>query len=162
MMGMVETPLNPTPRAARVAHRAEGACIGPGMLQWNRGGWIGAQLGSTLWLGLWGAATAVSHLWAGLGILACCLGANLVGIYLWHSRARMAPHRGVQLLTLGSLCAASLSIALLYQIGMADELAKQQGGTLPMPLWAYLLVYPALMGILAVVDRGGKGGRFNG
>ncbi len=147
---------NLTPRERRLAMVPLGARPGEGVLQWNLGGWIGAQLGSTVWLAICGCVTMTYNLGVGLGIVGCFLAANAIGFLLWRSRARLAPHLGVQLLCLAGLCAAGVTFALLYRIGLAQEIMDIAGGTGSLPLWAYLAPYPGMMLILAVVDRRGR------
>lgn len=146
-------------RERRVARLPPGVCVGEGTLQWNRGGWLGAQFGSSLWLALCGAAVLTFDLGAGLLILGCCLGANVVGVILWRRRSSLAPHLATQLLVLACFVAAAITFGVLYRIGVADEFAKGSMGTTgstPLPLWTYLLVFPLLMILLSFIDRAGR------
>jgi hypothetical protein len=145
------------PRDQRIEHAGPNSRIGAGLMQWNRGGWFGSQFGCTLWLGLCGGAVVGHDLGAGLMILGCFLAANAIGCLLWSQRAKIPPHLAIQLLCFTSFCAAAVSFALLYEIGIAQEIADSSASGLPLPLWSYLAIYPALMAFLAFMDRSARG-----
>ncbi len=136
----------PTPKAA------PGACIGGGRLQWNGGAWFGAQLGSTLWLGLVGAVFIAHDLTLGLRLIGLCLAANIVGLLLWRSRRTLAPHPAIQLLCLAALIAAAAVTALIEQAGLTQTTLDCHSGGLTLPIWAYLAIYPILMAQLAFLN----------
>ena len=152
----VMTNASSTSREKRTAAVPPGARIGDGLLQWNRTGWFGAQLGGTLWLGLCGALLATYAPVAGLSTVGLCLAANAIGFGLWKCRAHLAPYLAIQLLCLVSFSAAAISFGIFYRIGLAAAIAEEEGGGLPLPLWVYLGIYPALMILFRYLDRSRK------
>ena len=57
-----------------------------GSFRWNKGGWLGAQLGGTCWLLIMGVLIGVEDPLAGAVILVCFAAANLYGWSLWKRR----------------------------------------------------------------------------
>jgi hypothetical protein len=125
----------------------------PGYFHWNAGGWFGSQLGGTAWL-LVGAAVLAQHapamtvVWIG-----CFAVANAVGFGLWHCRARLRPHTGIQLLLLTCGVAGFLAWWVLdtFRSDVVRELNWPRQGH-----WLLLLV-PAMMGWFAVVEYLARG-----
>lgn len=111
---------------------------GPGLFQWNRGGWFGSQLGMTLWIGLLGVFLVSASPAVGLALIGLTLLANGLGTLLWMRRDRLAPYPAIQaLLVIGGLC------AVLALVVVADAGLPAQETGLPTP-W-FLLMYPGLM-----------------
>ena len=75
-------------------------CKGTGRFQWNKGGWFGAQVGSTLYLICLGCALMFRALLPGIIVLLCGIVPNIVGLLLWWNRDRLAPYRAIQRLLL--------------------------------------------------------------
>jgi hypothetical protein len=65
---------------------------------WRADNWFGAQLGGTAWLFVSAGVLASASPRSSAVVLACGLGANLVGCLLWSLRAQHDPYRAFQLL----------------------------------------------------------------
>lgn len=130
--------------------------IGDGQLQWNTWGWFGGQVGSTLWLLVLGIVAAAQGDTLGLVPIALCLLANLIGTMLWWARDRLAPFAALELL-LGTITVLSAAaVATILEGGLLNS-----SPDLPPGRWVYLylLVFPALMVQLWVIDHAGRGRR---
>jgi uncharacterized membrane protein YfcA len=98
--------------------------IGPGIFQWNGGGWFGAQLGSTVWMLLaagWIAPVAPQA--ATIGVL-CFAAPNALGMWLWQRRDRILPHTAIQVLVL-SICGAGLVTLLTFDWSWPPALPRE-------------------------------------
>ncbi len=112
--------------------------LGSGAFQWNRGGWFGAQIGSTLWLVIPGfvllsQSKPVGGLVVFFGVIA-----NLVGLALWRRRNTVPPYPAVQVLIAACGVAALAAILSL----LAADLSLPDEG---IPSAWLLLIYPGLM-----------------
>ena len=98
----------------------------PRGLRWDRGGWLGSQLGGSCWIGVAALLTLPRDVGVGLLVLALFAAANLVGLSLWRRRERLSPYAGVQLLltVLGLFGAAAIFV--LDSAGLFEEI--QVGG----------------------------------
>jgi hypothetical protein len=84
---------------------------GPGLFQWNTGGWFGAQIGSTVWMLL--VATWMAPLAPEIAVvgLLCFVVPNVLGTWTWCRRDWIAPHLAIQML-MASLTASSLLLLI--------------------------------------------------
>ncbi len=130
---------------------APGARLGPGLVQWSVAGWFGSLTGCTLWIAVLAVVLAAHDVGLALGVFAHFLGAVAVGVQLYRLRGRLAPHMAMQLLCLTSLIAAVGSFLLLHRAGILAQV--QIEAELPLPIWAYLGVFPLVMVVLAVFNR---------
>lgn len=111
-------------------------------MQWNLGAWLGASLGSTLWMALSGGVLLFKGEARGWGGLGCCLVANLVAFALWRRRGRMAPYPALQLLLVAiGVCAVG---AVTFLTAGLDD---------PLRYYRSLLVIPLLMGYMHLLER---------
>ena len=111
---------------------------GPGLFQWNGGGWFGAQLGMSLWIALLGGALLMSSRPVGTWLIVLALVANALGVLLWTRRDRLEPYPALQvLLGIGGVTAVIAFVA----VARAGVPSEESG--LPTP-W-FLLMYPGLM-----------------
>ncbi len=120
------------------------ACEPASAFVWNAGGWFGAQLGSTLWMLILGAAVLRRDATGGLICLGGWAALNAWGAILWSRRGRLAAHAGFQLF----LGAASLVFAAVVLALRARGLSQHPfaGGAVStyLPLWVLGLA-PCLM-----------------
>ena len=120
--------------------------VGPGVHQWNRGGWFGSQLGSTLWLILLGALTVPADLAIGCAVIACGLIPNAIGSWLWWRRDSIAPYPALQgLIGVTALCAL-VAMFLMQISGRAD----------PQLRLSFLLIFPGLMLMFHLRERASR------
>ena len=121
-------------------------------LRWNRGGWLGAQLGSTLWLAILGVALLPRDAVAGAVALACFAIPNVAGWVLWRRRARLDARRALLgLMTIIALCALAGTVAV--DLRGIDRLPGTGNVGVGALYWA-LLVYPLV--VLTLWARGSR------
>jgi hypothetical protein len=124
---------------------------GSGCLRWNAVSWFGLQLGLTFWLlplaiGMWsqgGRGLA-------LAVIACLLVPNVLGTVLWSRRDRVRPYPAMQLLVLFAGISAGVALAL---VTWASTFGIARAAANP---WWLLLLFPALLLVFRMVERGGK------
>ena len=77
---------------------------------WNRSGWLGCQLGGSLWMLIAGLLALPRAALAGSIVLALFAAVNLLATLLWSKRAVLSEHAALQLLlaALGVLGAAAI------------------------------------------------------
>jgi len=122
---------------------------GAGAFQWNRGGWFGAQLGSTLWLVLLGALLLIQSKPAGGLVVLFGLLPNLLGCVLWRRRHTLSPYPAIQVLIASCGVCALLGWASIWAGGIP---ASSSG--MPGP-W-FLLMYPGLMVAFHLQERAAR------
>jgi hypothetical protein len=129
--------------------------VGRGSFQWNAGGWIGAQLGSTLWILISAGLFTFEEPALARTLLACFLVSNAIGLGLWSQRHRIAPYPAIQALVVVMGLAA---LAAIYSIDHAGRLLEFEPrlASRPRVLYAMLLLYPALMILFAFRERAGR------
>jgi len=124
--------------------------LGGGQLQWNTWGWFGGQAGSSVWLlalGIVAVAQGDALGWLPIGL---CILANLIGTLLWWVRDRLAPFPAAELL-LGTITVLSAAgVVAILEGGLVGVAPDQPPGRW---VYLYLLVFPALMIQLWVVDH---------
>ncbi len=101
------------------------AMTGPGCFQWNKGGWIGSQVGSTCWLLVGAAVLAVQAPIIAVIWLVCFSIVNAIGTWLWLRRDRVPPYSAFQVLL------AILGIMGLLALVSFDVL-RPDGARIPM------------------------------
>jgi hypothetical protein len=74
-------------------------------MQWNRGGWMGGQIGGTLWMLVAGLLALPKDAASASIVLVLFAAVNLLGILLWRRRAEL-PVLAAFLILLGALGAA--------------------------------------------------------
>jgi hypothetical protein len=121
---------------------------------WNLGGWLGAQLGSTLWLFLLAFVTMGKDAGAGLALFGAGLAANGVGFLLWTSRARLRPYVALQLL-IAAIGASTLAAFLVLDAkGLLAGLDPRIAST--RTYYGLLAIYPGLMLLFALRERAAR------
>jgi hypothetical protein len=68
--------------------------------QWNRGGWFGAQIGSSAYLIILGLALVTVDLTLGIIIALCGVIPNIMGLMMWKRREIISPYSAFQYLLL--------------------------------------------------------------
>jgi len=67
-------------------------------MQWNIGGWLGAQLGGTIWILVAGILSLWVDVTTAIIIIALFVLANVIGMAIWRRRDRLSAYAGVQIL----------------------------------------------------------------
>ncbi len=123
---------------------------GPGRFQWNRGGWFGGQIGSTLWLILLGGSLLMRGRSAGAALLALGLIPNLVGTWLWRHRRTRSPYSALQLLVAVAGACALVGLQVLSRSGLPPASLGLPSG------FGLLLIYPGLMVLFHFRERAAR------
>ena len=126
-----------------------------GAFQWNAGGGFGSQLGSTLWLALLGGVFVAQGRASGWALLLAFAAANGIGVALWGARGRLAAYTALQTLVgVTGLC----TLGALLALDGAGDLASMDPrfSEHPRRLFGVLLIFPALMALFALMERGAR------
>ena len=96
-------------------------------MRWNIGGWLGAQLGGTIWI----LVAGILSLWADINtaivVIALFIGANVIGMAIWRRRDRLSAYAGVQILL---PIVGVISMAAVYVLARSNTYESiQVGGT---------------------------------
>jgi cation transporter-like permease len=67
-------------------------------MQWNLGGWLGAQLGSTAWILVAGVLSLGADINTALIVIALFVIGNIAGMLVWRRRERLSAYAGIQIL----------------------------------------------------------------
>ncbi len=67
-------------------------------MQWNLGGWLGAQVGSTIWILVAGILSLWVDVNTALLVIALFIIANLAGMAIWRRREALSAYTGIQIL----------------------------------------------------------------
>jgi hypothetical protein len=117
----------------------------PRTLRWDRGGWLGSQLGGSCWIGAAALLTLPHDVGVGLLVLVLFAAANLVGLLLWRRRERLSAYAGVQLLlAVIGLCGFA-AIFVLDRAGLFEEIqvgSQVSAGT------TYLVLAAVVLGVM--------------
>lgn len=127
---------------------------GTGAFQWNKWGWFGAQIGSSLWL----LILAIAFLWISMPIalwwLLCFLIPNIISFTLWRRRDRLDPYVALQ-----------TSVAVLGVATFLALLGTDLSGIIPRIdprydhlgyFYLLLLMFPWLMAMFYFQNRAGR------
>lgn len=125
--------------------------IGPGMFQWNRGGWVGGVVGGTSWMfALAADLVAHDHLLLASVSAASGLLAITIAYGLWMRRDRVEPYVALQAF-LGLLAVLTPAIWLTVESFASEAVANAMGlGTMR---WGVVCLIPLMMLLFAVQDR---------
>lgn len=96
-------------------------------MRWNIGGWLGAQVGGTVWI----LVAGILSLWIDVNTAMIVIGlfviANVVGMLIWRRRDKMSAYAGIQ--TLIPIVGAA-GVATVYMLERSNIYeAIQVGGT---------------------------------
>jgi hypothetical protein len=96
-------------------------------MQWNIGGWLGAQLGGTAWI----LVAGILSLWVDVNTAMVVIGlfvlANVAAMLIWNRRDKMSAYKGIQIL-LPIVGVASLATVYMLERSNIYE-SIQIGGT---------------------------------
>lgn len=67
-------------------------------LSWNRGGWLGGQVGGSCWMLVAGLLSIPANLAAAIAVLGLFALANFLGWLVWRRRDSLSPYKGLQML----------------------------------------------------------------
>ena len=97
-------------------------------MQWNIGGWLGGQLGGSVWMLVAGLLSFSEDPLAASTVIVLFALANLIGTMLWRRRERLSPYAAIQMLLpmLGIFGLAAVSV--LDRAGVYETI--QIGGTI--------------------------------
>ena len=97
-------------------------------MQWNLGGWLGGQLGGSVWMLVAGLLSFFENPIAATTVIALFAVANLIGIIMWLRRKRLSPYAAIQMLlpVLGVFGLAAVFV--LDRAGVYETI--QIGGTI--------------------------------
>ena len=114
-------------------------------MQWNLGGWLGGQLGGSVWMLVAGLLSFSEDPIAAATVIVLFALANLIGTMLWRRRERLSPYAAIQMLlpVLGVFGLAAVFV--LDRAGVYETI--QIGGTISARATyaAIVLVVAALM-----------------
>ncbi|MEE8344581.1 MAG: hypothetical protein V3R35_04545 [Woeseiaceae bacterium] len=114
-------------------------------MQWNIGGWLGAQLGGTVWILVAGILSLRVDINTALVIIALFVLANVIGISIWRRRDRLSAYAGFQVLL---PIIGIVGLAAVYMLERAHIYETIQIGGTVSARWTYsviILVVAALM-----------------
>lgn len=96
-------------------------------LEWNLGGWLGSQLGGTLWILIAAVLSAIRDLETGALVLVMFLIPNTIGTILWLRRDRLSCYVAIQMLL---ALVGVFSLLAVYILDSSNQwLAIQSGGS---------------------------------
>ncbi len=67
-------------------------------MQWNLSGWLGAQLGSTVWILVAGILSLWVDVNTAIVVIALFVVANVIGMAIWRRREKLSAYAGIQIL----------------------------------------------------------------
>jgi hypothetical protein len=117
----------------------------PQRMQWNLGGWLGAQLGCTAWILVAGVLSFSTDPVAALVVTGLFALANVIGMIIWHNRERLTAYAGLQILLPVVGVVGLAGVYVLDRAGIYESI--QVGGTVS-ARWTYgviILVVAAMM-----------------
>lgn len=121
----------------------EGSCQ-----KWSRGGWLGAQLGGSVWLLVGGLLAVSRNLSAGIQMCFLFLIVNAVALLLWRWRRELSFGTGLEallaLLAVGSI----VGVYVLDRAGVYESI--QRGGIISARA-TYGLIVIVVVGLMAFV-----------
>lgn len=96
-------------------------------MHWNLGGWLGGQLGGTLWILIAGLIASTMRFATGLVVVGLFVAPNIFGFWLWSNRDRIAAYRATQILLPIEGAFGLAAVFVLDRAGLWE--AIQQGGS---------------------------------
>jgi hypothetical protein len=122
------------------------AMTGPGLFQWQGGGWLGCVVGGSAWLIPTAGILAFSgQTKIALIPLGCCLIMNFVGCALWYRRDRVLPfHALIGILVLFSITTPGVWFSIAAS-ATPESLASLDWPQSPIIVAMVLLLCPAII-----------------
>jgi hypothetical protein len=119
---------------------------------WNAGGWLGTQVGCTLWVLILGFVLFRRDALVGWTCVSSFFVLNAWGLYLWRSRERLSAYAALQRF----LIAASVVIALVVWVvnsrGLSEPPSPGALVSTYLPYWV-IAAAPALMLLFFLRER---------
>ena len=119
---------------------------------WNAGGWIGTQLGSTLWLLILGLVLVRRDALGGWLCVASFVLLNAWGWYLWRSREHLSAYAGLQRFLLAASVIVGVVVMVVNGRGLSEPLTPGAVVSTYLPYWA-IAAAPALMLLFFLRER---------
>ncbi len=116
-------------------------------MRWSIGGWLGAQLGGSVWLVVAGLRSLYFDTTAGSKVLVLFVIANLVGLALWDKRNQISFYKAIQYLlpVLGVL-----SLAAVFVLDKARIYEEIQLGGRVSATTTYWLIFGTIVALMAM------------
>jgi hypothetical protein len=111
---------------------------------WNRGGWFGPQVGSTLWLLILGCVLLARDRPAAWICLSAGAALNGLGLLLWRDRGRRSAYASLQVFFGAATLVIALAVAAVNLRGVSEPPPPGALVSTYVPYWAMLLA-PGLM-----------------
>lgn len=116
-------------------------------LEWNVGGWFGAQLGATAWILVAAVLVAIRDLQTGLLVGLMFLVPNLVGTILWRRREQLSCYAAMQ--TLLPIVGA-FGLLTVYILNTSSQWQAIQTGGAVSAEFAYALISLVIVVLMAM------------
>jgi hypothetical protein len=96
-------------------------------MQWNIGGWLGAQVGGTVWI----LVAGILSLWVDVNtamiVIALFVLANVIGMAIWRRRDKLSAYAGIQILL---PIVGAVGLGTVYMLDRSNIYESMQvGGT---------------------------------
>lgn len=117
-------------------------------LNWNAGGWFGAQTGGTCWIAICAALLSAHHLTIAAVVFGLFMGANVIGAVLWGLRDRISAYMGMNILII-VVGAVSLVGVLVIDGSGLWHVVEGYGGKVSAGQM-YVLIIALIFGLLAL------------
>ncbi len=114
-------------------------------MRWNLGGWLGAQVGGTVWVLVAGILSLWLDVPTGVAVIALFVFANVIGMAIWWRREKLSAYAGIQILLPIVGLVGLAAVYALERSGIYESI--QVGGTVSArsTYGIIILVVPALM-----------------
>ena len=119
-------------------------------VQWNLGGWLGAQLGSTCWMLIAAILTLPHDRGVAATVFILFAIPNLIGLRLWRSRDRLSPRNAMRTLI---LAAGLFGLAAVYVLDSGGVWEAIQVGGRASAGTAYGTILVVIAGLLFLFSR---------
>ncbi len=96
-------------------------------MRWNIGGWLGAQVGGTVWI----LVAGILSLWVDVNtamiVIALFVLANIIGMAIWRRRDKLSAYAGIQILL---PIVGAVGLGTVYMLDRSNIYESMQvGGT---------------------------------
>ncbi len=96
-------------------------------MQWNIGGWLGAQVGGTVWILIAGILSLWVNVNTAMIVIALFVLANVIGMAIWRRRDKLSAYAGIQILL---PIVGAVGLATVYMLDRSNIYESMQvGGT---------------------------------
>jgi hypothetical protein len=123
------------------------------MMQWNAGGWFGAQFGASIWILIAAAMSFPHDRKAAIVVMALFLFANLFGTGLWLRRDRINAYSAIQLLMPVLAISGLGAVVVLDRAGIYEAIQLGPPVSARSTIAILVLVFAALMILFHLIAR---------